>query len=40
MGILLAIAVFWSLAATLLVLPALLELQRRQAGQHWPTVVN
>jgi predicted RND superfamily exporter protein len=30
MGILLAIAVFWSLVATLLVLPALLELHRRQ----------
>jgi uncharacterized protein len=30
MGILLAIAVFWSLIATLLVLPALLELHRRQ----------
>jgi predicted RND superfamily exporter protein len=30
MGILLAIAIFWSLVATLLVLPALLELHRRQ----------
>jgi uncharacterized protein len=30
MGILLAIAVFWSLVATLFVLPALLELHRRQ----------
>ena len=30
MGILLAIAIFWSLVATLVVLPALLELHRRQ----------
>jgi predicted RND superfamily exporter protein len=31
MGILLAIAIFWSLVATLLVLPALLELHRRRS---------
>ncbi len=34
MGILLAIAIFWSLVATLLVLPALLELHRRQKPQR------
>jgi len=36
MGILLAIAVFWSLIATLVVLPALLELHRRQLRRSLP----